>query len=266
MYLVITHLTRMKPGLICVAGIDPRTGRQIRPVLGYCFTRAFLRHNGGPFCIGAEVDLGPTKFVGQAPAIEDHRIDPNHLRYIRRLNPSEFWSLVCKTSRPSLCTIFGPELRHQRDLSCTTSESHGAASLGHLRSAQPPTIFFNFLGRPRASLYENQFESRISITDFRLCRSDHQTPRLKLIAGITSRLRSVAAVLAVGLTRPYQKSPNSPPYHWLQLNNIHLEDDPLGDSLKLASDDNEFWLPTAPPDCAPQKAPPLTMAAKAGSR
>ena len=169
-------------------------------------------------------------------------------------------------SRPSLCAIFGPELRHQRDLSCTTSESHGAASLGHLRSTQPPTIFFNFLGRPRASLHENQFESRISIADFRLCRSDHQTPRLKLIAGITSRLRSVPAVLAVGLTRPYQKSPNSPPYHWLQLNNIHLEDDPLGDSLKLASDDDELWLLTAPPDCAPQKAPPLTMAVKAGSR
>jgi hypothetical protein len=255
----------MKPGFICVAGIDPDTGRQIRPVLGHCFTRNFLHHNGGPFRIGAEVDLGPTKYVGQAPAMEDHRIDPINLRYIRRLNPNEFWSLVCKTSCPSLSTLFGPELRHQRDHSCTTTENHGTASLGHLRSAQPPSIFFNFLGRPRASLHEKQFESKISITDFRLCRSDHQTPRLRLIADVTSRLRSVTAILAVGLTRAYRKSPKLPPYHWLQLNNIHLQDDPLGERLPLAPDDDEMWLTSSFPPPAPKSAPPLTMAAKAGS-
>ena len=33
MYLVITHLTRMQPGFICVAGIDPDSGRQIRPIV-----------------------------------------------------------------------------------------------------------------------------------------------------------------------------------------------------------------------------------------
>ena len=52
MHLVITHLTRMQPGFICVAGIEPDTGKQIRPVLGRCLTRDLLHVNGGAFEIG----------------------------------------------------------------------------------------------------------------------------------------------------------------------------------------------------------------------
>jgi hypothetical protein len=255
----------MKPGHICVAGIAPDTCRQIRPVLGLSFTRDYLRHNGGPFEIGAEIDLGPTKHVGQAPAIEDHRIDPANLRFVRRLNPNEFWSLVCKTSRPNLCTIFGPDLEHHpRDLSATTSEHRGSATLGHLRPPQAPNLTTNFLGRPRASIFEDGVESKISLTDFRFCRSDHKTPRLRLLEDVKARLRSVPSILAVGLTRAYQKSPKDPVRHWLQLNNIHLQDDPLGERLTISPDDDELWLSTT--HLFTPKLPPLTMVAKAGSR
>jgi hypothetical protein len=43
-------------------------------------------------------------------------------------------------------------------------------------------------------------------------------------------------LLSVGLTRPFSNSPSSPPVHWLQVNNIHLEDDPtwrLGSESRL---------------------------------
>ena len=33
-------------------------------------------------------------------------------------------------------------------------------------------------------------------------------------------------LLSVGLTRPFAPSPDAPPIHWLQVNNIHLEPDP----------------------------------------
>jgi hypothetical protein len=257
----------MKPGFICVAGIDPKTRRQIRPVIGRCFTRDFLCHNGGPFEIGAEVDLGPTIYAGLAPAIEDRQISPSNLCYLRRLSASEFWSLLCETSRPDLSTLFGPELQHHpRDHSGTTSENHGAASLGHLRPTRPSALTTNFLGRPRTSIFEIDIEFKISLTDFRFCRSDHKTPRLRLLENLKARLRSVPSILAVGLTRAYQKSPKDPVRHWLQLNNIHLQDDPLGESLPMSPDDEELWLPAAVPPCTPRQTPPLTMAAKAGSR
>jgi hypothetical protein len=34
-------------------------------------------------------------------------------------------------------------------------------------------------------------------------------------------------ILSVGLTRPFRKWGDSEERHWLQVNNIHLEDDPL---------------------------------------
>jgi hypothetical protein len=258
----------MKPDFICVAGIDPKSRRQIRPVIGRCFTRDFLRHNGGPFEIGAEVDLGPTIHVGRTPAIEDHQISPSNLRYLRRLKRDEFWSLLRETSRSDLAAIFGPDLQHHpRDHSATTAENHGSATLGHLRLARPPAFTTNFLGRPRVTLFEQTTESTISLTDFRFCRSDHRTPRLRFLENVKTRLRNVPFILAVGLTRPYQKSPSDPPRHWLQLNNVHLEDDPLGESLPISPDDDELWLKNATPSCFPKMEPPsLAMVAKAGSR
>jgi hypothetical protein len=115
--------------------------------------------------------------------------------------------------------------------------------LGHLRGTEPPEFTTNFLGRPRAALFEHDVKFKISLTDFRFCRSDHRTPRLKLLADIRTRIQTVPAILAVGLTRAYQKSPAHPVGHWLQLNNIHLQDDPLGESLQPAPDDDELWLP-----------------------
>ncbi len=259
----------MRPGFICVAGTDPRTGRQVRPVLHHgCFTRDFLRHNGGPFEIGAEVDLGATTYVGRAPAWEDHRIDPRNLRHFRRLGPTEFWAVLVKTSQPSLTAIFGSALeRCTRDRSCTTAEKHGAASLGHLCPARSAVIITNFLGRARATLHEGSHEFEISVTDFRLYRSDHQTPRLKLIENVSSRLQTVPAILAVGLTRLYQKSPNEQASHWLQLNNIHLQHDPLGESLPMAPDDDELWGSDTHPPCDPDpRTPPLSRAATASRR
>jgi hypothetical protein len=38
--------------------------------------------------------------------------------------------------------------------------------------------------------------------------------------------QGVPALLSVGLTRPFSTRPDEPPLHWLQVNNLHLEDDP----------------------------------------
>jgi hypothetical protein len=45
---------------------------------------------------------------------------------------------------------------------------------------------------------------------------------------VEKRLKSgVEAILSVGLTRPWQKWGDTAERHWLQVNNIHLKDDPL---------------------------------------
>ena len=44
---------------------------------------------------------------------------------------------------------------------------------------------------------------------------------------VAARLaRGVPCLLSVGLTRPFSSREGDAPVHWLQVNNIHLEDDP----------------------------------------
>lgn len=234
MYVVITHLTRMRPGFICVAGIEPSTGRQIRPVLRGQLTRDLLRQNGGPFEIGGAIHLGETLCVGSAPEVEDHLFDLRKVRYLRRLCPNEFWTVLTKTTNPSLTTLFGNQLQLNKiDRSCTCPEKTGCASLGHFRSSASPRLAVNHWGRLRIDVADPRLSPELPVTDVRLFRSDQQTVRISLIDSLAKRLRDSNAVLAVGLTRPYRKQGDPAPCHWLQVNNIHLHDDPLGDSLAV---------------------------------
>jgi hypothetical protein len=48
------------------------------------------------------------------------------------------------------------------------------------------------------------------------------------VQSVQKRLEAgVETILSVGLTRPWQKRGDDAERHWLQLNNIHLEDNPL---------------------------------------
>lgn len=72
MILTVTHLTRMRPPNICAAGLCDGVG--VRPVLAGQLHKRLLRSQGGPFAIGAMVDLGAVKHVGTAPEYEDYRL------------------------------------------------------------------------------------------------------------------------------------------------------------------------------------------------
>jgi len=74
-------------------------------------------------------------------------------------------------------------------------------------------------------VYDGDFDLDLSITDIRLYQSDHVTPNADLISRIDQRLKSGAdVILSVGLTRPFASSPDLSPMHWLQVNNIHFEE------------------------------------------
>jgi hypothetical protein len=73
--IAVVHLTRMRAPCICVAGLD-RDGRHIRPVPRHGrLTEDDLAAAGGPFAIGAVVDLGATRPCPSPPEVEDHLFD-----------------------------------------------------------------------------------------------------------------------------------------------------------------------------------------------
>ncbi|HWE64867.1 MAG TPA: hypothetical protein VHB98_24400 [Chloroflexota bacterium] len=235
MRIVVTHLTRMERSYICVAGVDAETGAHVRPVVDHRMSETMLRRHGGPFDIGALVDLGPVRCIGSAPALEDHSFLPRQARWVKDLKPNVFWRVLERVARSGLAEIFGAELaRHGRTYTLPTRT--GPASLGCLR---PNALSFdrNERGRIRIVLAEASDAETISLslTDLRFYQADHQTPRWDLVQAVSARIAAgVPVLVSVGLGRPYRALGDSAYRHWLQVNNLHLQDDPLWQECSLS--------------------------------
>jgi hypothetical protein len=225
--IVVNHLTRMQRGYICVAGINPDTGHHVRPIPENDRPRRtqLVRH-GGPFDIASVVDLGRASYVGHAPEMEDYRFNPRKARRVGTVAPQEFWELLKRVSRQSLAAIFGDDLM-QRGGSCTLDVGMGRASLGCLLPSQRPVLHLTDHGKIRLHLTDGAYTVWLSVTDLRLYGDDQVTPRRHLVGQIAARIaRGAGVIVAVGLSRPWQKLDDTVERHWLQVNNIHLEDNP----------------------------------------
>jgi hypothetical protein len=226
--ILVDHLTRMQPGYFCVAGVEVDTLRHIRPVLRHGrLTTDLLRPNGGPFDLGSVVDLGTTTNAGRAPELEDRRFDPSSTRWLFDNDPNDFWDALDGLAQESLQGIFGPALELW-DESGTVDVGEGTASLGCLKPEKQPWVYMDHRGTIRMVLDYLMPSVDMSVNDLRLYERDGRTPRRDLFASVEKRLMSgVEVILSVGLTRPWQKRGDTAERHWLQVNNIHLEDDPL---------------------------------------
>lgn len=224
--IIVTHLTRMQFPYICVAGIDPGTGKHIRPTLRGRLTRALLRAEGGPFDIAGLVDLGEVVAEGVAPEVEDHLFRHWRARYLKTCSPSQFWAALQSAARPTLREIFGPDLEPTGH-TCSIAPGKGAASLGCLTPASAPHLALEY-GGLRMLVPDGAHDLSLPVTDLRLYADDYKSVRTQMVADINRSLLSGAkALLCVGLSRPFQKDGDSEPRHWLQVNNIHLEDNPI---------------------------------------
>jgi hypothetical protein len=226
MRIVVNHLTRMQEGYICVAGVDLATGRHVRPVIeaGRLSTMLLARERG-PFDMAAVVDLGPTKAVGHAPEWEDHRFDRWKARRVETLAAADFWRSLTLVSAFRLRDLFGPDLQ-QNGRGATVDVGKGKASLGCLAEVRP-IVYVSGEGKLRAQLSSDGFDLDLSITDLRLYEPNHRTVRAAAVADLQRRLAAgVEVILSLGLGRPFLKEGETVAYHWLQLNNLHLADDP----------------------------------------
>lgn len=227
MKIVVSHLTRMEHPFICVAGIDVATGKHVRPVLETGrLGRSLLTRHGGPFDMAVVVDLGSVWTVGQAPEFEDHRFDRRRVRRVQTYAPPAFWECLVRASRSHLADIFGDELERQGGTFAVPFHK-GVASLGCLAPAAPPVLMVNAYDKVRIRIFDGTQEAWLTVTDLRLYGEDQTTPRRDAVQHLKTRIDSgVPVLLSVGLTRPFLKPGDSVERHWLQVNNIHLQDDP----------------------------------------
>jgi hypothetical protein len=224
MHIVINHLTRMQKGFMCVAGVDPDSGRHVRPVLSSQMHTDMLACHGGPFELGYRVELGETKFVGKVPEIEDRQFEAAAARQLDRVPPDQFWQLLTDLAADSLSDVFGPDLERMGAASCGVAEFHGLRSLGCYWAHQPQIQVQRTAdhARIRFDFVEGPHRYRVPVTDIRLYREDHVTPDAAAVESWQAELGRCSRVLvSVGLSRAYKSSDEYPATHWLQINNLH---------------------------------------------
>jgi hypothetical protein len=228
MHIVVNHLTRMQKGYMCVAGIDLHTGLHARPVLDRQMTIDMLSVHGGPFDIGRIIDLGETRFVGRVPEVEDQWFDPALTRPIGEMPAAEFRSLLERVAKEKLGAIFGPDLERIGS-TCAVAETHGLRSLGCYWAPAGRLTIDNSRERRRIRFcwQAGEHAFNVPVTDIRLYAADHVTPCEATVHRLVDQLAAEPRVLvSVGLSRPYRKTAGDPPRHWLQINNVHLSENP----------------------------------------
>ncbi len=232
MQIVVNHLTRMKGGRICVAGINPESRRHVRPVpeFGETFERALLAANGAELRVAALVDLGDVSPRPDPPHSEDQVTSLSELRLVRYLDRAEYLRALESVRVYSLTDAFGTELDHS-GRSFTLTRGTGKRSLAVLRKntreitvevrKQPKT------GEDRVRLVCRLAGKRVnlSLTDLRLYkREDETTLNREMIGKLQRELaQAKSCYVMLGLGRAWSKD-ESEPVHWLQANGLAVAD------------------------------------------
>jgi len=233
MKILVNHLTRMHRGNICVAGVDSKTHRHVRPVVPYqSLPAGLLARHGGPFDMGRLVDLGSARARPKPPHVEDHEFGPWDAKSAGEVTAEEFWNLLHLMSETDLAEIFGDGFRQVSPGRLGTDPDRGEASLGCLRPEGRPRLYLQRVrdGKPRIRIEfdDGRLQGDAGVTDLRLFGTDHATPDEDRVRGVAKWIQdSREVILGVGLTRKYRASDDAPYFHWLQVNNIHLSEDPL---------------------------------------
>jgi hypothetical protein len=228
---VINHLTRMERGYICVAGIDLASLQHLRLVLRRKRLKTrFLARYGGPFDIGHIVAFRRCRPRPVPPHIEDCLMNTDQVTYKAVAESAQFWDILKNISKSGLKDIFGGSLQ-QFGTSYGTAAGQGEASLGCLCLKKRPEIYLGgSLERPRIRLRLTDGELHVDapVTDLRLYGEDHYSPQLNLVEEVQQKIRtSQGLILSLGLTRAFVAAPDQVPVHWLQVNNLHFQEQPV---------------------------------------
>lgn len=232
MEIVINHLACAAQGRISVAGLflpDQQTHIRPCPPADLSFAIDMFVERGGPFAVGAVINITEPQWHPQRPHIEDHIVKQGSLSHSGRMDARAFWRILDANAQNNLGAIFGPELRASGTNFTwrIVDENKGLVSLGLLRVKKDALLTVD--NGLRFWLTESCARACLLVTDLRL-HYDDGAIRYDLAEVIAERLATdKPCILSVGLTRAY--SPNGRErYHFVQVNNIFFEDDPLGDT------------------------------------
>ncbi len=222
MQIVINHLTRMKPGFFCAAGVELESTLHVRPLFHGHLTTDLLARNGGRFSLGAHLELGQTRFAGRVPEIEDRTFEPEQLQKLGQLDHRQLFDLCAELAVECLEEIFTDAIKPCGS-TAAIDEHCGLRSLGCLwiSGASLTTTAFDQTPQIRLNFEHWGRTLSVPVTDLRLYSNDYHTLNHQALEACQDALRARrSTLLCVGISRPYRKSDSDAAKHWLQVNNI----------------------------------------------
>lgn len=231
--LVITDLTRMQDGRVCVAGYDAQ-GNCVRPVLPPPGIHETSLTAGGrpvvfPFA-AVEYDLlEPTP---QPPHTEDWRYHPASVRFVRRLSEAQSREVLDGSTFASVAAVFEQPILH--DPGHYVLDGQGPRSLGTVRPTELNWVIYaedeagKWDYRLRFTDGEGQ-TYRLKVTDLawryycdRRREQGHEASRIAM--DLKAMLNSRSVYLRIGLARRWDKFPDR---CYLQITGVHTFPDYL---------------------------------------
>lgn len=218
--MVVTHLTRMRSGHICIAGLDTTTNQHVRPVLGRAIERTFLTQDSGEIGIGSILQFARMISTPNPPEVEDCLFRVDDCTLIGVASDADLRSRLSGCAAIELAEIFGP-LFHRQGRTWALPEGQGAASLGVLRGATLDAPRLDGYGNLRMKVDDGTGTATVAVTDLRLFEEDGVTPDRRAILNTARDMRKRDVMLSVGVGRAWGPD-GEPRVHWLQINNIHV--------------------------------------------
>jgi len=215
--LVITDVTRMQEGRVCVAGYD-KDLKCIRPVLPPPGIHESTLYSQGqpivfPFAVVEYDLLQPTP---HPPHTEDVRYDPTSVRFIKRLEEGRHRNVLVKTLFPSVQALF--EVSIQSDVGHYVMDGSGPRSLGTIQPRRIIKAIYEQSpdGKWKYRIgFEDNDETTywLTVTDLAWRYSNDDLRRQgrapqAISSEMTSALKSGEVYLRIGLARGWKEYPD----------------------------------------------------------
>jgi len=231
MQIIVNHVTRMTTeSRICVAGIHAATSRHVRPVTPSTdlVTRARLREKGGPFGVGALVDLGTVVACPSAPETEDHEFVTANAWRVENLSDDAYLEVLDQVSGDDVPAAFGRDLVEVRPRKFAVPAGLGNRSLAVVPVIDPELLIK--FGNLYLRLDSPNLPADLRVTDVRFYEEDQRTVRRNIVSDVNGRLASgVSAYAMLGLARSMYDS-DLGNVHWLMANGVCLADRAVGEA------------------------------------
>lgn len=214
---------------ICVAGIDTKTYRHVRPVTppSVLLTRALLRENGGPFGAGALVDIGRVTACPDAPETEDHSFDARRARRVGDVEDESYLELLAAIAETDVHAAFGSALVEVRPRKLAVPAGCGDRSLAVLALSGPRLIVRS--DKLYLQLRPPATPAELRVTDVRFYTAELAIRR-QVVKDVNRRLAAGARVHAMlGLARAIHDEATGEDLHWLMANGLCLADRAVGE-------------------------------------